>query len=166
MYPHWIVSQKSETNSLEAFVRPLSGKSAFLNRERARDTPTTMAKLQGGSVLSALLGQRTDTSSNGGEPDSGRRLLSSAIEAGIPKGQITTSATRSTFVLQHHGGSRLVELEVGGPRPLVYVCLYCLGTRVCDAGEPGRDSRAWKFWGAQPDAWFPLLHGEILCRKG
>jgi hypothetical protein len=111
-------------------VRPLSGKSAFLNRERARDTPTTMAKLQGGSVLSALLGQRTDTSSNGGEPDSGRRLvLSSAIEAGTPKGQITTSATRSTFVLQHHGGSRLVELDVGGPRPLVYVCLYCLGTR-------------------------------------
>jgi hypothetical protein len=26
-------------------------------------------------------------------------------------------------------------------------------------------SRAWKFWGAQPDAWFSLLHGEILRRK-
>jgi hypothetical protein len=30
---------------------------------------------------------------NGGEPDSGRRLLSYALEAGIPKGQITTSAS-------------------------------------------------------------------------
>jgi hypothetical protein len=27
-------------------------------------------------------------------------------------------------------------------------------------------SRAWKFWGAQPDAWFSPLHGEIFCRKG
>jgi hypothetical protein len=30
---------------------------------------------------------------NGGEPNSGRRLLSYALEAGIPKGQITTSAS-------------------------------------------------------------------------
>jgi hypothetical protein len=25
-------------------------------------------------------------------------------------------------------------------------------------------ARAWRAWGAEPDAWFAVLHGELLAR--
>ncbi|MEK0100807.1 SAM-dependent methyltransferase, partial [Streptomyces sp. A475] len=33
------------------------------------------------------------------------------------------------------------------------------------AGQLEEISEAWRTWGKRPDAWFSVLHGEILCRK-
>jgi len=29
-----------------------------------------------------------------------------------------------------------------------------------------RISRAWRDWAGQPDGWFSILHGELICRVG
>ncbi|KAJ7361065.1 methyltransferase type 11 [Mycena albidolilacea] len=101
---------------------------------------------------------------NGGEPDSGRRLLSYALEAGIPKGQITASASTWCY-------STAEEVIWWSSTWADRVLLSTFASTAVERGFATQEnldemSRAWKFWGAQPDAWFSLLHGEILCRKG
>jgi hypothetical protein len=44
-----------------------------------------------------------------------------------------------------------------------------LGVRAIEIGLATADdlqemAGAWRRWAAHPDAWFGLLHGEILCR--
>ncbi|MFF4245555.1 methyltransferase domain-containing protein [Streptomyces sp. NPDC001822] len=97
---------------------------------------------------------------SGGEPDAGRRLLSWARRAGFT--DITPTAAAWCFATPENRAwwsglwadrttaSRYGELAVDGghatPEQLTAV------------------ARAWRAWGEEPDGWFMVPHGEILCR--
>ncbi|MFJ9576072.1 class I SAM-dependent methyltransferase [Streptomyces sp. NPDC101191] len=98
--------------------------------------------------------------SNGGEPDAGRRLLSWAHEAGFA--DVTASAGVWSFAgpdertwwsgmwADRTTGSGYARLAVDGGH----------ATRE----ELTEIAGAWRTWGEEPDAWFMVPHGEILCR--
>ncbi|KAF8204166.1 methyltransferase type 11 [Mycena galopus ATCC 62051] len=100
---------------------------------------------------------------NGGDPDSGRRLLSYALEAGIPRDQITSSASTWCY-------NTAEEVAWWSSTWAERVLLSTLASGALKHGFATQEqleemSQAWRVWGAQPDAWFAFLHGEILCRK-
>jgi ubiquinone/menaquinone biosynthesis C-methylase UbiE len=97
---------------------------------------------------------------NGGEPDAGRRMLSWAHEAGFT--DVTPSAGVWCFatpddrnwwaglwadrVTQSHLAEQAVE---GGHATVEELSLM---------------ADSWRAWASEPDAWFTVLHGEILAR--
>ncbi len=97
---------------------------------------------------------------NGGEPDAGRRLASWAYAAGCT--EVTATASVWCFAsvedrrwwsqtwaerLEHSAfGTRAVELGLA------------------DAAELRRLADGWLRWAARRDAWFCVLHGELLAR--
>jgi SAM-dependent methyltransferase len=99
---------------------------------------------------------------NGGEPDAGRRLLSWARAAGLT--DITPSASVWLFATEEDrqwwGGmwaDRIVDSDIA--------------RAAIESGEAlptdlSRISRAWRDWAGQPDGWFSILHGELICRVG
>ncbi|KAJ7919358.1 methyltransferase type 11 [Mycena leptocephala] len=101
--------------------------------------------------------------SNGGEPDCGRRLLSYALDAGIPRNQITASASTWCY-------STPEEVAWWSSSWADRVLSSTFASGALERGFVTQEnlnemSQAWRTWGEQPDAWFALLHGEILCRK-
>ncbi|CAL9318279.1 2-methoxy-6-polyprenyl-1,4-benzoquinol methylase, mitochondrial [Streptomyces sp. SudanB135_2055] len=98
---------------------------------------------------------------NGGEPDAGRRLKSWALEAGFT--DITATSATWTFATPEERkwwsglwADRTVASE--------YARLATEGGHATAEGLR-TVSAAWREWGARPDGWFSVLHGEILCRK-
>jgi len=99
--------------------------------------------------------------SNGGEPDAGRRLLSWARAAGFDDVQASASAwcfatptdlawwseTWADRLSQSTFGHRAVEQGLS------------------TSAELAELAQAWLRWGQLRDAWFSILHGEILCRN-
>jgi ubiquinone/menaquinone biosynthesis C-methylase UbiE len=96
---------------------------------------------------------------NAGEPDAGRRLRSWALEAGLE--QVTSSASvwcfandpdvawwSSTWAERVTRSSFADQAKAGG---------------LSDADELDLLAEAWRTWATAPDAWFAVLHGEILC---
>ncbi|MQA79123.1 MAG: methyltransferase domain-containing protein [Streptosporangiales bacterium] len=97
---------------------------------------------------------------NRGEPDAGRRLQVWARAAGFTDVACTASAwcyaspddrarwsgtwaervTRSAFAEQ------------------------AVGYGYATAADLDRIAAGWRVWGAEPDGWFGVLHGEVLCR--
>ncbi|KAJ7075347.1 methyltransferase type 11 [Mycena belliarum] len=99
---------------------------------------------------------------NGGEPDAGRRLLSWALEAGLAREQITASASTWCYSTPEEvawwsstWSQRVLSSEfASGALQHGFVTQEALDGM----------SQGWKAWGSQPDAWFAVLHGEILCK--
>lgn len=103
---------------------------------------------------------RTMAKANHGEADAGRHLKSWARRAGLREVRITASswcyateqATRwwgeswAERVRASSYGSRAVELGLSTPQELAEI------------------STAWREWAEEPDAWFSMLHTEILAR--
>nr|MDT0659974.1 class I SAM-dependent methyltransferase [Micromonospora sp. DSM 115978] len=103
---------------------------------------------------------RSAARANGGEPDAGRRLLSWARAAGFT--DVTATASTWCFATpedrQWWGGmwaDRILHSDL--TRQL-------LTTGAATQPDLDRISTAWRDWAAAPDAWFTILHGEILCR--
>ncbi|KAJ7716692.1 S-adenosyl-L-methionine-dependent methyltransferase [Mycena metata] len=101
--------------------------------------------------------------SNGGEPDAGRRMLSWALAAGVPKAQITATASAWCY-------STPAEIAWWASTWEERVLSSEFATSALERGfatqaDLDTMSRGWKTWGAQPDAWFGHLLGEIVCRK-
>lgn len=97
--------------------------------------------------------------SNHGEPDAGRRLHAWARTAGLQ--QVRASASVWCFAdpadVAWWSGSwadRVTESSFGQ---------QALERGLSDAAELTGLAAAWRAWGAAPDAWFSILHGEILC---
>ncbi|MFF9478726.1 methyltransferase domain-containing protein [Streptomyces sp. NPDC014733] len=102
------------------------------------------------------------TRANGGEPDAGRRLHAWARQAGFAPEAVTATAGTwcyrtpeerawwSGLWADRTVSSGYAELAVDGghatPRELTEI------------------AAAWRAWGAEEDAWFAVLHGELLCR--
>ncbi|WP_428951330.1 class I SAM-dependent methyltransferase [Streptomyces sp. cg35] len=100
---------------------------------------------------------------NGGEPDAGRHLKSWALAAGFAAADITATAGTwcystpdeiawwSGLWADRTVASAYADRATGGghatPEQLTAV------------------SEAWREWGTHEDAWFAVLHGELLCRK-
>ncbi|MFN8028303.1 MAG: methyltransferase domain-containing protein [Acidimicrobiia bacterium] len=97
---------------------------------------------------------------DGGEPDAGRMLSAWANAAGFS--EVTSSASVWCFANEEDrawwGGlwaDRITSSRVGGRAQE-------LG--IADAAELADLAAGWRAWAADPDGWFAVLHGELLCR--
>jgi SAM-dependent methyltransferase len=104
---------------------------------------------------------RLVTTSNGGEPDAGRRLPSWASAAGF--GDVVASASAWCFATS-------ADLAWWSETWAERLCQSDLGRQaeargLSDAAELARIAQGWLDWGRLPNAWFAVLHGEILCRR-
>ena len=96
---------------------------------------------------------------NGGEPDAGSRLLSWARAAGFAD----ASASASTWCYATPA-DRAWQSQTWAQR-----CLTSFGPRAVELGLADRTdleamAQAWRQWGASEDAWFVVVHGEVLAR--
>lgn len=96
---------------------------------------------------------------NGGEPDAGSRLLSWARAAGFTD----ASASASTWCYATPA-DRAWQSQTWAQR-----CLTSFGPRAVELGLADRAdleamAQAWRQWGASEDAWFVVVHGEVLAR--
>jgi SAM-dependent methyltransferase len=97
---------------------------------------------------------------NGGEPDAGRRLAGWARAAGLR--EVAASASAWCFAdaedlawWSDTWAERLTESAFGRQG---------VDLGLTDRAELGRLASAWRAWGRQDDAWFAVLHGEVLAR--
>ena len=95
---------------------------------------------------------------NGGEPDAGSRLLSWAREAGFT--DVTASASTWCYATP---ADRAWQSQTWAQR-----CLTSFGPRAVELGLADRAdletmAQAWRQWGDSEDAWFVVVHGEVLA---
>jgi ubiquinone/menaquinone biosynthesis C-methylase UbiE len=98
--------------------------------------------------------------SNDAEPDAGRRLTSWALAAGLS--DLTASTSTWCF-------AEPADLAWWSGTWADRVTESSLAEQAVDRGlatpaELADLARAWRAWGAEPDAWFAVLHGELLAR--
>ena len=96
---------------------------------------------------------------NGGEPDAGSRLLSWARAAGFAD----ASASASTWCYATPA-DRAWQSQTWAQR-----CLTSFGPQAVELGLADRAdletmAQAWRQWGDSEDAWFVVVHGEVLAR--
>ena len=96
---------------------------------------------------------------NGAEPDAGRHLLAWARAAGA--GSVVPTASAWCYATPDDrawwGGmwaERIVDSAIAG---------QAVTGGHTDTAELTEISRAWREWAEQPDGWFAILHGEIIC---
>ncbi|HEX6447617.1 MAG TPA: class I SAM-dependent methyltransferase [Streptosporangiales bacterium] len=97
---------------------------------------------------------------NSGEPDAGRRLRSWALAAGFT--DVTSTATAWCYATPE---DRTLWSETWAER----VTDSSLARQAVEYGfattaDLRRIADGWRAWNAAPDAWFAVLHGEILAR--
>jgi 2-polyprenyl-3-methyl-5-hydroxy-6-metoxy-1,4-benzoquinol methylase len=97
---------------------------------------------------------------NGGEPDAGRVLRSWALAAGFTDVRSSASAWCYADPEEISWWSTLWADRTTASS------YATTATRDGHATTADLDSlaTAWRTWGTAPDAWFSVLHGEILCR--
>ena len=96
---------------------------------------------------------------NGGEPDAGGRLLAWARRAGFAE----VAASASTWCYAT-AADRAWQSETWAQR-----CLASFGPQAVELGLARRDdletmAHAWRQWGGNQDAWFVVVHGEVIAR--
>jgi SAM-dependent methyltransferase len=97
---------------------------------------------------------------NGGEPDAGRRLLAWAHAAGLA--DVTASSSTwcyATPETRAWWGGMWADRILGSALAEQLVLEHRATT-----DELEQISEAWRRWAADPDGWFSVHHGEILCR--
>lgn len=101
---------------------------------------------------------------NGGTPDSDRRLHIWAREAGLPIDDTRMTRTVGTWCFSTKEevswwsslwAERVLESNFWNS---------ALRDGIATEDELHAASKAWREWGASPDAWFLAWHGELLCR--
>jgi SAM-dependent methyltransferase len=99
--------------------------------------------------------------SNGGEPDAGRRLLGWAHAAGFS--DVDSSASAWCF-------ARPADIAWWSDTWAERLSHSDFAQQAVDQGLSDRMelvqlTDGWRRWGRLADAWFAVLHGEILCRR-
>ena len=96
---------------------------------------------------------------NGGEPDAGRRVLSWAKQAGFTDVRASSStwcyADQDRQWWSESWAQRMTDSAIGAQAQE-----YGYATR----DDLARIAAGWHTWGAAEDAWFTVLHGEIIAR--
>ena len=96
---------------------------------------------------------------NGAEPDAGRRLLSWARAAGLE--DVSGSASTWCYATPE---SRRWWSQSWRARAMQ----SAFADQALEAGRRREDLEAyaagWREWGASPDGWFVIVHGEVLAR--
>ncbi|KAE8442948.1 hypothetical protein EG329_002486 [Mollisiaceae sp. DMI_Dod_QoI] len=101
--------------------------------------------------------------SNGGEPNAGRMIHAWAKKAGFQARDIRNSSSTWCY-------STKEEIEwwssLWAERTLLSsFAKTAIDSKLATSADLGRIAETWRKWGEQEDAWFSVLHGEILCRK-
>jgi SAM-dependent methyltransferase len=97
---------------------------------------------------------------NGAEPDAGRELLGWAHAAGLT--DVTATASTwcfSTLEDRRWWGGLWAERTAGGAYGQ-----QAIAAGLTDAEELATVAEALRAWAEEPDGWFVVVHGEILCR--
>jgi len=96
---------------------------------------------------------------NGAEPDAGRHLKSWALAAGLDVVASTAGVWcfSSTDDVAWWGGM-WAERVVGSG-----MAEQALRRGLADADDLERLAHGWRSWARAGDAWFAVLHGELLC---
>jgi 2-polyprenyl-3-methyl-5-hydroxy-6-metoxy-1,4-benzoquinol methylase len=99
---------------------------------------------------------------NGAEPDAGRRLKSWALAAGLE----VVSSSAGVW-----GFSSAEDVAWWGGMWADRVVGSALGEQARERGlasaeDLDRLAQGWREWAASADAWFAVLHGELLCSPG
>jgi SAM-dependent methyltransferase len=97
---------------------------------------------------------------NHAEPNAGRRMLSWGLAAGFD--DITPSAATWCFATpadREWWGGLWADRVTGSA-----FADQVLARRLADRDELERIAAAWRDWASQPDGWYLVVHGEILCR--
>lgn len=107
---------------------------------------------------------RTVAHFNGGEPDAGRRVHAWAREAGFPPSAIASSSSTWCY-------STRDEIAWWSGLWAERTVASSFAKTAVQGGLATEDdleevAEAWRRWGEQQDAWFSVLHGEVVCRKG
>ena len=96
---------------------------------------------------------------NGGEPDAGSRLLSWAREAGFT--DVTASASTWCYATP---ADRAWQSQTWAQRSLTSFGPRAVELGLADGADLETMAQAWRQWGASEDAWFVVVHGEVLAR--
>ncbi|WP_405487250.1 methyltransferase domain-containing protein [Streptomyces sp. NBC_00096] len=97
---------------------------------------------------------------NGGEPDAGRRLRGWARAAGFTD---TTCTASSWCYATAEEAAWWSALWADRTTASAYAGIATGGGHATEAELAGI-ADAWRTWGADPDAWFSVLNGEIIAR--
>jgi SAM-dependent methyltransferase len=101
---------------------------------------------------------------NGGDPNAGRRLLSWAIKAGFPAGKIKSSSSTWCYSTDEEiawWSSLWADRTVASA-----FAETARNANLATNVDLQRIADIWHNWGRQEDAWFSVLHGEIIYHKG
>jgi SAM-dependent methyltransferase len=103
---------------------------------------------------------RTVARQNGGDPDAGRRLLSWAQQAGFA--EVTPSASVWCFAnpadREWWGGMWADRIVVSS------LAEQAISRRLASLEQLDEMGAGWRRWAVEPDGWFAVLHGELICR--
>lgn len=99
---------------------------------------------------------------NGGEPDAGRALRAWARRAGFADTDLTSTAATWCFATPEER-AWWSGLWAERTTDSVYAELAVAGGHADQEALSGI-AAAWRAWGADPDGWFMVPHGELLCR--
>ncbi|XVX20076.1 methyltransferase domain-containing protein [Actinomycetota bacterium] len=100
--------------------------------------------------------------SNDAEPDAGRRLRAWALEAGLA--DVRASASSWCYATEE-----ATRWWGGVWRDRVLQSAFAeqaIERGLADHAELQAISQAWAEWGERPDAWFVIVHGEVLASPG
>jgi len=99
---------------------------------------------------------------NGGDPFAGRKLRAWATQAGFDVASVTSTASTWCYSTPEEiawwstlWADRTVSSSFAST---------AIKNGLADDKELARISQIWRDWGAEKDAWFAILHGEIICR--
>ena len=96
---------------------------------------------------------------NGGEPDAGSRLLSWARAAGFT--DVTASAATWCYATP---ADRAWQSETWAQRCLVSFGPQAVELGLASSADLETMAEAWRQWGSSEDAWFVVVHGEVIAR--
>ena len=96
---------------------------------------------------------------NGGEPDAGSRLLSWARAAGFT--DVTASASTWCYATP---ADRAWQSQTWAQRCLTSFGPQAVELGLADSADLETMAEAWRQWGGSEDAWFVVVHGEVIAR--
>jgi len=96
---------------------------------------------------------------NGGEPDAGGRLLAWAHRAGFT--EVTASASTWCYATP---ADRAWQSQTWAQRCLTSFGPQAVELGLADSADLETMAEAWRQWGGSEDAWFVVVHGEVIAR--